>query len=113
MSYKSLLLLIFIVNSFCFTQETQKSPYSGHYMYYFYSKTDDLNLKKQCDDLGVKQAGMYLLLGQDTVRFTQGNDSLKVFRVVKDAIYLGRGIEDTWTSRGVNTYIKFREFIKP
>ena len=56
---------------------------------------------------------MYLLLGQDTVRFTQGNDSLKVFRVVKDAIYLGRGIEDTWTSRGVNTYIKFREFIKP
>lgn len=106
------LLLIALCINCSLAQQAQRSPFASQTMYYFYSYSDQSHFKDWCDRMGLKEGGSFLILGRDTVRFTQCNDSLKVIRNTPDAQYLGRGIEDVMIIANGKVYIKFKEFIK-
>ncbi len=109
---KAILISLCIFSSYA--QEAQRSPYASQYMYYFYSKSDDMKFKDICDKLGIKQGKLFLIVGRDTVQMTQANDSLRLHRNVSETpTYLGKGKEDFTTFSGVNSYIHFKEFVKP
>lgn len=107
------LFIILLIGFSSYAQQAQRSPFDSQYMYYFYSYQDQLELDDFAKKIGSKTGGgIYLLLGKDTVRMTQMNDSLKPIRDNKDIKYLGKGVEECFMYVGAKVYIKFKEFVK-